>query len=120
MPLADCEIMTLIFGLGILLLTLPGALVWLASRKKDAVKTSNRRRSPSGATFRARWLREVGGAGNNFGAGARYRHVDAMAVLLDDLLPECSDDTRVLFCLACFDEGENVEPTSISTRGRVC
>src|SRR5262245_15497197 len=69
LPLADCEIMTLIFGRGILLLTLPGAQVWLASRKKDAVKTSNRRRSPSGATFRARWLREVGGAGNNFGGG---------------------------------------------------
>src|SRR5262249_19337833 len=33
---------SLIFGLGILLVTLPGALVWLANRKPDAVETSNR------------------------------------------------------------------------------
>jgi hypothetical protein len=63
LPLADW---TLILGLSILLVTLPGALVWLASRKTDAVDNQSLALA-IGGDISGTLASKVGGAGNNVG-----------------------------------------------------
>ena len=60
---------SLIFGLGILLVTLPGALVWLANRKPDAADDRMQSLAPAIGEDISSTLGsvKVGGAGDNLG-----------------------------------------------------
>jgi glycosyltransferase 2 family protein len=68
-PAEEAIVPSLIFGLGILLVTLPGALVWLANRKPDAVDDHTKSLVPAIGEDISGTLGsvKVGGAGDNFG-----------------------------------------------------
>jgi uncharacterized membrane protein YbhN (UPF0104 family) len=67
-PAEEAIVPSLIFGLGILLVTLPGALVWLANRKPDAADDRTQPLMPAIGEDISSTLgsMKVGGAGDNF------------------------------------------------------
>jgi hypothetical protein len=67
-PAEEAIVPSLIFGLGILLVTLPGALVWLANRKPDAADDRTQSLMPAIEEDISGTLgsMKVGSAGDNF------------------------------------------------------
>jgi len=68
-PAEEAIVPSLVFGLGILLVTLPGALVWLANRKPDAPDDDIQSLMPAIGDDISGKLGsvKVGGAGDNVG-----------------------------------------------------
>lgn len=68
-PAEEAIVPSLIFGLGILLVTLPGALIWLANRKPDAADDHTQSLMPTIGEDISNTLGsvKVGGAGDNLG-----------------------------------------------------
>jgi hypothetical protein len=72
-PAEEAIVPSLIFGLGILLVTLPGALVWLANRRPGATDERMQSLMPAIEEDVSRTVGsvKVGGAGDNFSGRSR-------------------------------------------------